>query len=145
MRLLGKDREPPLCLGRFSCVVRLDRRRTPPGGLGQHLLAASQWVAPDTWEYVLMYATMPCGHVDVLGVQRMQIAHHVSSLFSPTTSKAMNPATKSRPSRTRTSRIIIGPSPDPRARRKPGQGVEPLVGDPAAKVRPDPSAVLDVA
>jgi hypothetical protein len=55
MRLLGKDREPPLGLGRFSCVVRLDQRRTPPGGLGQHLLAASQWVAPDTWEYVLMY------------------------------------------------------------------------------------------
>jgi hypothetical protein len=31
----------------------------------------------------------------------------------------MNPATRSRPSRTRTSRIIIGPSPAPRARRKP--------------------------
>jgi hypothetical protein len=89
-----------------------------------------------------MYATMPCGDVDVLGVQWMQIAHHVSSLFSPTRSKTMNPATMSRPSRTRTSRIIIGPSPAPVLGVSPGQGVEPLVGDPAAKVRSDPFAVL---
>jgi hypothetical protein len=80
--------------------------------------------------------------LDVLGVQRMQIAHHVSSLFSPTSSKEMNPATMSRPSRTRTSRIVIGPSPPPSLGVNLGQGVEPLVSDPAAKVRPDPFAVL---
>jgi hypothetical protein len=46
----------------------------------------------------------------VLGAERMQIAHHVSSFFSATRSMTMNPATMS-PNRTRISRIIIGPSP----------------------------------